>query len=129
MVVDPGPLTLAALIRTWHLDVSSATAIVLLASAYAWCSRRARDRGQPTEPAQLWVFVLGVVLWALATISAIGAYAYILFWMRALQVLLLLYLVPFFLAQCAEPSRSRPNRSSVGISGGAGPHAPDYHVA
>jgi len=99
MVADPGPLTSAALIRTWHLDLSSATAIVVLACAYAWLHRRARDRGQPTEPAQLWCFVLGVLLWALATISAVGAYAYILFWMRALQVLLLLYLVPFFLAQ------------------------------
>ncbi len=40
-----------------------------------------------------------MVLWALATMSAIGAYAYVLFWMRALQVLLLLYVVPFFIAQ------------------------------
>ncbi|GAB5021546.1 hypothetical protein JHV675_54220 [Mycobacterium avium subsp. hominissuis] len=29
----------------------------------------------------------------------IGVYAYLLFWVRALQVLLLLYVVPFFLAQ------------------------------
>jgi cytochrome c oxidase assembly factor CtaG len=43
-----------------------------------------------------------MVLWGLATMSAIGAYAYVLFWMRALQVLLLLYVVPFFLAQ-AKP--------------------------
>jgi cytochrome c oxidase assembly factor CtaG len=43
-----------------------------------------------------------VVLWVLATTSAIGAYAYVLFWVRALQVLLLLYVVPFFIAQ-AKP--------------------------
>jgi cytochrome c oxidase assembly factor CtaG len=38
-------------------------------------------------------------VWALATTSAIGTYAYVLFWVRALQVLLLLYVVPFFIAQ------------------------------
>jgi cytochrome c oxidase assembly factor CtaG len=44
-------------------------------------------------------FGVGMVLWALATVSAIGSYAYALFWVRALQVLLLLYVVPFFVAQ------------------------------
>ncbi|BDE15931.1 hypothetical protein Mkiyose1665_24890 [Mycobacterium kiyosense] len=43
-------------------------------------------------------FSVGLALWAVATLSAIGAYAYALFWMRALQVLLLLYVVPLFLA-------------------------------
>ena len=38
-------------------------------------------------------------MWALATVSAIGAYAYALFWVRALQVLLLIYVAPLFLAQ------------------------------
>jgi cytochrome c oxidase assembly factor CtaG len=102
MRVDPGPLTWGALIQTWHLDLVSATAIVLLASAYAWCYRRTRDAVRPVQPAQAGCFGVGVVLWALATTSAIGAYAYVLFWMRALQVLLLLYVVPFFLAQ-AKP--------------------------
>jgi cytochrome c oxidase assembly factor CtaG len=40
-----------------------------------------------------------MLVWALATLSAIGTYAYALFWVRALQVLLLLYVVPFFIAQ------------------------------
>ena len=99
MRVDPGPLTWGAVVQTWHLDLSSATVIVLLAGAYAWCYRRARNSGQPVEPAQAWCFGVGIVLWALAAISVIGAYAYVLFWVRALQVLLLLYVAPFFLAQ------------------------------
>ena len=113
MRVDPGPLTWGAVVQTWHLDLTSATVIVLLASTYAWCYRHARNSEQPVEPVQAGCFGVGIVLWALATISAIGAYAYALFWMRALQVLLLLYVAPFFLAQgkpvtvvrdCAGPS-------------------------
>jgi cytochrome c oxidase assembly factor CtaG len=99
MRVDPGPLTLAAVVQTWHLDLISATVIVLLAGAYAWCYRRTRNSEQPVEPAQAACFGVGIVLWALATVSVIGTYAYVLFWVRALQVLLLLYVVPFFLAQ------------------------------
>ena len=99
MGVDPGPLTWAAVVQTWHLDLSAATAIVLLASAYAWCYRRSRNGEKPVEAAQAWCFGVGIVVWGLATLSVIGAYAYVLFWVRALQVLLLLYVVPFFLAQ------------------------------
>ena len=99
MRVDPGPLTAGALVQTWHLDLSSALAIVLVAGAYAWCYRRGRDGERAATRVQASCFGVGIVLWAVATVGAIGAYAYILFWVRALQVLLLLYLVPFFLAQ------------------------------
>jgi cytochrome c oxidase assembly factor CtaG len=103
MGVDPGPLTWGAVVQTWHLDLVSATVIVLLVGAYTRCYRRTRNGGeQPVQPAQAACFGVGMVLWGLATMSAIGAYAYVLFWMRALQVLLLLYVVPFFLAQ-AKP--------------------------
>jgi cytochrome c oxidase assembly factor CtaG len=96
MRVDPGPLTWAALVQTWQLDLTSAAVIALMAAGYAWCYRRG---GGPVRPAQAGCFGVGLALWALATMSAIGAYAYALFWMRALQVLLLLYVVPFFMAQ------------------------------
>jgi cytochrome c oxidase assembly factor CtaG len=95
MHFDPGPLTAGALVATWQLDLSSATVIVLLTAGYAWCYRR----GRGSEPRQAACFGVGMVLWTLATIGAVGTYAYLLFWVRALQVLLLLYLVPFFLAQ------------------------------
>jgi cytochrome c oxidase assembly factor CtaG len=99
MRVDLGPLTWAAVVATWHLDLSSATVIVLLAGAYAWCFRHGRSSGQPVGPAQAGCFGVGIALWVLATVSAIGAYAYALFWVRALQVLLLIYVAPLFLAQ------------------------------
>jgi cytochrome c oxidase assembly factor CtaG len=97
MRVDPGPLTWATVARTWHLDLTSATVIVVVAAAYAWCYLRARNAEQ-LRPAQAWCFGVGIALWALATIGAIGAYAHTLFWMRALQVLTLLYVVPLFIA-------------------------------
>ena len=102
MFVDLGPLTLGAVVGTWHPDLSSATVVVLLASGYGWCCRRSRDpgtAGQSVKAAQAWCFGIAMVLWVLATLSVIGAYAYLLFWMRALQVLLLLFVVPFFIAQ------------------------------
>ncbi len=98
MRADPGPLTWGTLFQTWHLDVVSATITVLLAGGYAWCHRRTRNAEQPVGSVHAWCFGVGLVLWVLATASAIGAYAYDLFWMRALQVLLLLYVVPFFIA-------------------------------
>ncbi|MBW0018381.1 MAG: cytochrome c oxidase assembly protein [Mycobacterium sp.] len=100
MDVDPGPLTWAAVLRTTHLDAPSAVVIVLLAAGYAWCYRRAGAK--PVESGRAWCFGVGLVVWVLATMSAVGAYAYVLFWMRALQVLLLLYVVPVFIAQ-AKP--------------------------
>lgn len=99
MPIDPGPLTWGALVQTWYLDFTSATLIVLVAGTYAWCYRRARGGAHAVGPAQAGCVGFGVVLWALATVGAIGSYAYVLFWVRALQVLLLLYVVPFFLAQ------------------------------
>ena len=87
------------MVQTWHLDLISAAVIALLASAYAWCYRRGRsasgrsNRHRPAALASAWC----CGRWP--RLSVIGAYAYVLFWVRALQVLLLLYVVPFFLAQ------------------------------
>jgi cytochrome c oxidase assembly factor CtaG len=116
MRVDPGPLTWSALVQSWQLDWASAAAIVLVAGVYAWCYRRARS----VRPPQAGCLGAGAALWALATMSAIGVYAYALFWMRALQVLLLLYVVPFFFAQAkpvtvlrnalGQPGRDRLDR-------------------
>lgn len=108
--VDPGPLAWHAC----HLDLVSAVLIAALTAGYAWCYRRARNAERPVAAARAACFAAGMLIWALATISAIGAYAYLLFWVRALQVLLLLYVVPFFLAQ-AKPVTAL--RDAVGPSG------------
>ncbi|WP_410506188.1 cytochrome c oxidase assembly protein [Mycolicibacterium mucogenicum] len=48
--------------------------------------------------ARSWCLGGAIAVWALATLSAVAVYAPLLFWVRALQVLLLLYVVPFLLA-------------------------------
>lgn len=71
----------------------------MLAGGYAWCYRRGRNAERSVGAAQAGCFWVGMVVWVLATTSVIGVYAYVLFWVRALQVLLLLYVVPLFIAQ------------------------------
>jgi cytochrome c oxidase assembly factor CtaG len=85
---------LHALVGSWSPDFMSLTLILVIGAGYHWLARRG---GEPTR-VQAWSFGVGLVLWALATLSVIAVYAPLLFWMRALQVLLLLFVVPFFLA-------------------------------
>lgn len=114
MRVDPGPLTWDAAAAAWHLDLVSAAVVAVLAMGYAWCYRRARGAERPVRAANAACFGAGMLVWLLATISAVGAYAYVLFWVRALQVLLLLYVVPFLIAQ-AKPVTVL--RDAVGLAG------------
>jgi cytochrome c oxidase assembly factor CtaG len=92
------PLTPLTAASSWTMDVSSAMLIATAAVLYAWGYRRTRRRGGPIGLGRVWCFGLGIGFWLLATMSSIGVYAYALFWVRALQVLLLLLVVPFFLA-------------------------------
>jgi cytochrome c oxidase assembly factor CtaG len=85
---------LHALIGSWSPDFLSLTLILVIGAGYQWMARRG---GEPT-PAQVWSFRSGLVVWALATLSVIAVYAPVLFWVRALQVLLLLFVAPFLLA-------------------------------
>jgi cytochrome c oxidase assembly factor CtaG len=85
---------LHALVGSWSPDFLSLTLILTVGAGYGWAARRS---GEPT-PAQAWSFGSGLALWALATLSVIAVYAPVLFWMRALQVLMLLFVVPFLLA-------------------------------
>ena len=102
MHADLQPLTWAAAAHAWHLDITSAVAIVLLGLGYRWCARRARRSGHPAQSGRAWCFGIGLAVWALATMSMVGVYAYALFWVRALQVVLLLFMVPFLIA-CGKP--------------------------
>jgi cytochrome c oxidase assembly factor CtaG len=79
---------------SWHWDTGVAAVVVAASVGYGWAWRRADS----TTRRYAWWFVIGVVLTVVATMSAVGAYSTVLFWVRALQVLLLLYVAPFFLA-------------------------------
>jgi len=84
------PLTPAVIATSWTPDITTIVLTVVLGAGYLRC-RRTVDL-----PAS--GFLTGVLLWMLAGTSVIAVYAPVLFWMRALQVLLLLFVVPFLLA-------------------------------
>jgi cytochrome c oxidase assembly factor CtaG len=86
-----------------------AVALMLLGiGAVLWAHRRV-----PVPRAQLWCFGIAIMVWAVSTLSAIAVYAPALFWLRALQVLLLLYVVPFFLALSRPVASVRAVLNSV----------------
>lgn len=66
------------------------------------CPERTADPkliGLPSAVVVRWsCLIAGIAVWAVATFSAIGVYAPVLFWVRALQVVLLLFVAPFLLA-------------------------------
>ena len=106
------PLSLVVAAESWRADVASLVLIAVLGVGYARC--------RPTERSAIWCFASGLVVWALATCSVIAVYAPVLFWLRSLQVLLLLFFVPFLLAlgkpvstvraALSEPRRERLDR-------------------
>lgn len=94
------PLTVQSAFESWRWDTSTVVVTAVLAAGY-WVARsRAARRGLPTQrPGRLASFgLMGLGIWLLSGISFIGVYADTLMWPRALQTLLLLYIVPFGLA-------------------------------
>ncbi|MGV0991006.1 MAG: cytochrome c oxidase assembly protein [Mycobacterium sp.] len=69
--------------------------IVIAGVAYAWLFRRCT---RPPGAGSAVSFATGLVIATAATTGPIASHAIHLFWVRALQVLLLLYVAPFFLA-------------------------------
>lgn len=83
------PLSFAVAAGSWRFDVALLL-IAALGAGYFRC--------RPTSRAPVYCFAAGLVMWALSVTSVIAVYAPVLFWMRALQVLVLLFVVPFLLA-------------------------------
>lgn len=88
------PLSWSTALTSWCWDGVAAAVVIALALAYGAAWRRA----DATTRRCAWWFVIGVVLVVVATMSMVGVYSTVLFWVRALQVLLLLFVAPFFLA-------------------------------
>ncbi|MBV9514319.1 MAG: cytochrome c oxidase assembly protein [Mycobacteriaceae bacterium] len=112
-MIGAGPLTWSTAALSWTWDTVSAVLLALVSVTYVWAYRRRRgdlvvQRGRP------WSFGVGVALWAVAAFSVVGVYAYVLFWMRALQVLLLLMVAPFFIAMGRPVTVLRAALGTVG---------------
>jgi cytochrome c oxidase assembly factor CtaG len=94
--MEPAPLTWLSALTSWRWDTGAAALIIGAGAVYGWAWRRvARDA---LTARHAWCFAVGIALLGAATMSMIGVYDRTLFWVRALQVLLLLFVVPFFLA-------------------------------
>src|SRR5579859_2806458 len=95
----PPALTLTRALTEWTLDPWALILIVLLGGGYLAGVRRVRASGQYWPAVRLgWFLGLGIGPLVLATMSWIGVYYRVLFYARAAQTVLLVLVVPLFLA-------------------------------
>ncbi|MDG3013250.1 cytochrome c oxidase assembly protein [Speluncibacter jeojiensis] len=91
-------LHLITTLTAWKVDWVTLVIVVASGVGYVLATRKLEQRGTPVEPSRRGAFLFGLVLWLLATMSFVGVYENVLFWVRALQVILLMMLIPFMLA-------------------------------
>ena len=95
----PPELTFARAFSSWQADPWSLAAIVVLGALYLVGVIRLRRRGEPWPAARIVAFCgLGLGFGVVATMSSVGVYQPVLFYMRSVQTILLLLVVPLFLA-------------------------------
>jgi cytochrome c oxidase assembly factor CtaG len=93
----PPPLTPASALASWTPDLPVLAAVLLASGSYLAAVRRVRRAGRPWPVSRIVFSGLGLGVLIIATMSWLGVYQGILFWVRAVQTILLLLLVPLFL--------------------------------
>ncbi|HVW40899.1 MAG TPA: cytochrome c oxidase assembly protein, partial [Amycolatopsis sp.] len=87
------PLTLERVFTSWTLDIPAIIFVLLLGGAYLRAARHVdTSRGRTTA------FLAGLATILLLTCSFLGVYDDALFWVRAVQVVVLLMITPLLLA-------------------------------
>jgi cytochrome c oxidase assembly factor CtaG len=95
----PAKLTVVRAFTSWTLDPWSLAAIVILGGLYLAGVIAVRRRGDRWPPGRVVLFCgLGLGFGAIATMSFVGVYQPVLFYIRSVQTVLLLLVVPLFLA-------------------------------
>jgi cytochrome c oxidase assembly factor CtaG len=95
----PPKLTIPRAFTEWTLDPWALGFVLLLGGLYLACVRRVRRSGRPWPAGRAIAFLgLGLGFWVIATMSWVGVYSSVLFYVRAVQTILLLLLIPLFLA-------------------------------
>jgi cytochrome c oxidase assembly factor CtaG len=91
----PPELTVARAFTEWTLDPWMLVLVLILGGGYLAAQRR-----QPDWPVarRIWFLGLGLGFLVVATMSFVGVYQPVLFWVRAVQTVLLVLVVPLFLA-------------------------------
>ncbi len=95
----PPALTVARVFTSWTLDVPVLVAVLLAGGLYLAGVRRVRRAGREWPAARLVAFYLGGLgVLVIATMSFLGVYQGVLFYIRSVQTIFLLLLVPLFTA-------------------------------
>ncbi len=95
----PPELTFGRAVTSWTLDPWSLAGIVILGGLYLIGVRRARRSGEPWPAVRIVLFCgLGLGFAVIATMSFVGVYQPVLFYVRSVQTVLLLLVVPLFMA-------------------------------
>ena len=95
----PPELTLVRALTQWTLDPWARAFVLLLGGLYLSGARRARRSGTAWPAGRTVAFCgLGLGFWVIATMSWVGVYQPILFWVRAVQTILMLLAIPLFFA-------------------------------
>ncbi|MFI9271598.1 cytochrome c oxidase assembly protein [Kitasatospora sp. NPDC052896] len=100
----PPPWQWSDLATSWTAEPVVLTLSALLAVGYLLGVRRLARSGTRWQPTRTVSFLGGLLLWVWLTCSGVGVYERILFTDRAIQVILLLMLVPLLLALGAPVS-------------------------
>jgi cytochrome c oxidase assembly factor CtaG len=111
----PPELTVARAFSSWTLDPWALSVIVVLGAAYLAGVRTVRRRGTSWPAGRAVIFCgLGLGFGVIATMSFVGVYYPVLFYIRSVQTVLMLLAVPLFLAL------GRPLSLIAAVSPGAG---------
>jgi len=95
----PPELTVARVFTSWTFDLPVLLAVLLAGGLYLAGVRRLRRAGQPWAAGRLWCFYLGGLgTLVIATMSFLGVYQNVLFYIRSVQTILLLLVAPLFSA-------------------------------
>src|SRR6516165_4827511 len=95
----PPELTVARAFTEWTLDPWALGLVLLLAGLYLSGARRARRSGTAWPAGRTVAFCgLGLGFFVIATMSWVGVYQPVLFWVRAVQTILMLLAIPLFFA-------------------------------
>jgi cytochrome c oxidase assembly factor CtaG len=92
------PLTWDRVLDVWVFDPWMCGVLVLLAAGYGYGVQQRLRRGVPWPVGRSVAFGAGLAMFALAVFSFVAGYSLTVFWVRALQNVLLLMTVPMLLA-------------------------------
>ncbi len=94
----PPELTPGRALTEWTFDPWMCALVVILGAAYLAGVHRVRRAGEWPRARPIWFLGVGLGFLVIATMSWVGAYQAVLFYARAVQTVLLVLVVPLFLA-------------------------------